>query len=319
MRYAAVVAASVAMVGTLVFARDGRSEAAPAVRAAAQAAPAPAPAARQQPAAPRRTVQAGQEDFRWSGRLARGQEIEIRGIVGDVRAELTSGDRVEVVGRRSGDDAGRVQIEVVERGGGVIICALYPMRGEDHVRSNHDNDDCGRADGEHGEIDADDARIDFTVRVPAGVKFATKIISGDVYATSLRSDVDVATVSGSVRVSTTGTARAATVSGDVNATFGATDGDEMEFATVSGDVVLRLAGNVGAQVSAQTLTGRIDSDFDLDMGSMTGDDDDEDEDDDGGIHVNVRIGRQATGTIGRGGPELSVNTVSGNIRLERAQ
>lgn len=318
MRYAAIVAASAAFVGTLAFARDGRSETAPAARAAAVTAP--AALARQEPAAPRRTVQAGQEDFRWSGRLARGQAIEIRGIVGDVRAEYTSGDRVEVVGRRSGEEADRVQIEVVERSGGVIICALYPYQGEDRVRVNRDrdDDDCGRADGEHGEIDAEDARVDFAVRVPAGVKLDAKVISGDVYATSLRSDVDVATVSGDVEVSTTGTARAASVSGDVNATFGATDGEEMDFATVSGDVVLRLAGDVGARVSAHTLTGRIDSDFDLRMGPMTGDDE-EDEDDDGGIRVNIQIGRQATGTIGRGGPELSVNTVSGNIRLERAR
>jgi hypothetical protein len=318
MRYAAVVAASAAMVGTLVFARDGRGEAAPA---AVQAAARSVPAVRQEASAPRGTVQRGQEDFRWAGRLARGQEIEIRNIVGNVRAEYTSGDQVEVVGRRSGDNADRIEIEVVERRGGVIICALYPFRGEDRVRPRRDSDDdeCGRADGEHGEIDTDDARVDFTVRVPAGVKFAAKVISGDVYATSLRGPVDVATVSGDVQVSTTGTARAASVSGNVTAAFGETDGQEMSFATVSGDVVLRLAGDVGAEVSAHTLSGEIESDFDLRMRPMGSSDDEDDDDDHGGFRVNVQIGRQATGTIGRGGPELSVNTVSGDIRLERAR
>lgn len=317
MRYAAVVAASAAMVATLAFARDGRGEAAPAVQAAAQTAP--SPAARQQAAAGLRTAPAGQQDFRWAGRLARGQEIEIRGIVGDVRAEYTSGDQVEVVGRRSGDNSDRIQVEVVERRGGVIICALYPHQGEERARRNRD-DECGRADGERGELDMDDARVDFTVRVPAGVKFAAKVIAGDVYATSLRSPVDVATVSGNVQVSTTGTARAASVSGNVNATFGETDGEEMDFATVSGDVVLRLAGNVGAQVSAYTLTGDIRSDFpDLRIRPGAGDDDEDDDDRRGGIHVNVQIGQQARGTIGRGGPELNVNTVSGDIRFERAR
>lgn len=313
MRYAAVVAASLAVAGTLAFARDGRSEAAPTTRTAA-AQTVPARLARQQAVA----VQASQEDFRWAGRLARGQQIEIRGIVGDVRAELASGDQVEVVGRRSGEHGDRVRIEVVERGDGVIICALYPLLGQGHV-DDGDEDECGRADGEGGEIDADDASVDFTVRVPAGVKFAARVISGDVYATSLRSPVDVSTVSGDVQVSTTGTARAASVSGDVSATFGETDGEELSFATVSGDVVLRLAGDVGAQVSAHTLTGEIRSDFDLRMRPMTGDDDGDDDGDDGGVHVNVQIGRQATGAIGRGGPELSVNTVTGNIRLERVR
>ena len=316
MRYAAVVAASAAMVGTLVFARDGRGEAAPAVQAAMQA----VPAARELASAPGRTVQRGQEDFRWAGRLARGQEIEIRGIVGDVRAEYTSGDQVEVVGRRRGDNAGRIHIEVVEGRDGVIVCTLYPVRGQARVRPSRgsDGDECGRGDGQRGEIDTDDARVDFTVRVPAGVRFAARVVSGDVYATSLRSPVDVSTVSGDVQVSTTGTARAASVSGDVSATFGQTDGEEMRFATVSGNVVLRLAGDVGAEVSAQTLSGDIESDFPLRTGPMAGSGDDED-DDHGGVRVNVQIGRQATGTIGRGGPELSVNTVSGDIRLERAQ
>lgn len=323
MRYAAVVAALAALVGTLVSARDGRSEAAPAVRAAAQTVPA---AVAKQSAVTRRTAQRGQEDFRWSGRVARGQQIEIRGIVGDVRAEVASGDQVEVVGRRSGDNADRVRIEVVEGDDGVTICAIYPQRrregqpnGERGSRGGS-RDWCGGDDANEGEIDAEEARIDFTVRVPAGVRFAAQVVAGDVYATSLRSPVDVATVSGNVQVSTTGTARAASVSGNVNATFGETDGEEMEFATVSGDVVLRLAGSVGAQVSAQTLSGAIESDFDLRMGSMTGnDDEDEDDDDRGGFHVNVEIGRQAKGTIGRGGPELSVTTVSGDIRLERAR
>lgn len=307
MRYAAVVAASLAVAGTLVFARDGRSEAPPATRAAA-AQTVPARLAQQQPVAGRGT---SQEDFRWSGRLARGQEIEIRGIVGDVSAQPASGDQVEVVGRRIGPDAGRVRIEVVESSDGVIVCAIYP------TRRNGSGDGGGRrstnpCDNEHGdgEIDAEDAQIDFTVRVPAGVKFASRTVAGDVNATGLRSPVDVATVSGDVTVSTTATARAATVSGDVTATFGETDGEEMEFASVSGNVILRLAGDVGARVSAQTLSGEIESDFDLRM--RGGDDENEN-----GFHID--IGNSASGTIGRGGPELSVNTVSGNIRLERVR
>jgi hypothetical protein len=313
MRYAAVVAASLAVAGTLVFARDGRGAAAQALPAAT-AQTVPARLAQQQPS----FRAASQEDFRWAGRLARGQQIEIRGIVGDVTAAPASGDQVEVVGRRVGKDAHRVRIEVVETGEGVIVCAIYPRsewsgnRGNRDSGSRRSDDPCGNDsdDGEQGgEIEADDAQIEFTVRVPAGVKFATRIVAGDVNATALRSAVDVATVSGDVEVSTTGTARASTVSGDVQATFGETDGEDMDFASVSGDVTLRLAGNVGAEVSAHTLSGEIDSDFDLRVRG-------EGEDDDG-KSFRIDIGSQASGTIGRGGPKLSVNTVSGNIRLER--
>jgi Putative adhesin len=309
MRYAAVVAASMAAVATFAFARDGRSEPAPAVAAAA-AQTVPARLAQQQPAARRAGAQ--QEDFRWSGRLARGQEIEVRGIVGDVTAQPASGDQVEVVGRFTGDDARQLRVEVQEGRDGVVICVIYPGH-----RRDDDDDECDSGTDFQGDDRDVDAGVNFTVRVPEGVKLAAYTVAGNVVATSLRSDVDAATVSGDVRVSTTGSASATSVSGNVDATFGQTR-EDMDFTTVSGDVVVRMPGDVGARVEAQTLSGQIDSDFPLDMGSMTGDDDDDD-DDRGGVHVNVRIGRRATGTIGRGGPELTVTTVSGNIRLARGR
>jgi hypothetical protein len=311
MRYAALVAASTAVVAVLILPRDGRGEAAP--RAAA-------PVVAQSRTAERVD---GQEDFRWSGRVARGRTIEIAGLLGNVRAEHTSGDQVEVVGRRMGDDADQVRIEVVQKADGdVLICTIYPVRESSRGRSDRnrdrDRDDDRRGDGpchdgHSGELalDADEARIDFTVRVPQGVHLAARTVDGDIEASGLRSPVDAASVSGDVRVSTTGPARAATVSGNVDATFGETDGDEMSFASVSGNVVVRVANGVGAEVEAHTLSGDIQSDFDLRIRGG-GDDDD---DDDGGFRV--EIGRQATGTIGRGGPELSLNTVSGNIRLLR--
>lgn len=310
MRYAALLAASAAAVAVFTLPRDGRSESAPVVPLSSPAAQ--APAARAIP-----TAQSGQEDFRWSGRIARGDEIEIRGLLGDVRAEPASGDQVEVVGRRIGDDADQVRIEVVQTDDGVVICAIYP-RTERSSRRDGDGERrrSGRNGGDnvcaHGnsgdlDLDADEARIEFMVRVPAGVRFAARTVQGDIQANGLRGPVDVASVDGDVRVSTTGTARAATVSGNVEATIGQMDGEDMEFASVSGDVIVRVAGDMGAQVRANTLSGDIESDFDLRMSS--------DDEDRGGFHI--QIGQQASGTIGRGGPELTLNTVSGDIRLLR--
>lgn len=334
MRYAALVAASAAVLAVFTLPRDGRGDA-PAVARQAAARLAGAAWATQPVQAVVRGQGAQQEDFRWSGRIARGNEIEIRGLLGDVRAVASSGDEVEVVGRRIGEDARHVRIEVVESRDGIVICAVYPRTpnrwndGDDdddgrRSRRQSDDDDDGDDACDHGresvemELDSDEARIDFTVRVPAGVKFVAHVVDGNIDADGLRSDVEVATVTGDVRVATTGTANAASVSGNVDATFGQA-GEDMTFASVSGDVTVSLAADVGAEVEANTLSGQIQSDFDLRMRSMTDDDDEEDEDDDGGFNIDIDIGRHASGTIGGGGPELSVNTVSGNIRLRRAR
>ena len=64
--------------------------------------------------------------FEWSGRIDRGDRVEIKGISGDIRAVATSGSRVEVVavkrGRRRNFD--EVQFAVVEDDDGVTICAV---------------------------------------------------------------------------------------------------------------------------------------------------------------------------------------------------
>lgn len=243
------------------------------------------------------------EDFRWSGRIAQGKQLRVQGISGDVRAELASGDRVEVVARRSGRDSERMEVRTMETADGVTVCAVF--RGGEEGGDRCSTRGPRRGDGERQSIDAS---VDFVVRIPAGVRLNVGVVSGDVTATGLRSPVDVSTVSGDVRIATTGTAKANSVSGDIDAAFAT--GGEMSFNAVSGDVTLRLASGAGARVSANSLSGRIESDFELDRGARS-------DGRNGGM--NIEIGRRARGTIGRGGPDLSVNTVSGDIRILRAR
>jgi DUF4097 and DUF4098 domain-containing protein YvlB len=121
-------------------------------------------------------------------------------------------------------------------------------------------------------------------------------------------------------VSSDGSVQATSVSGDVEATLGRTGGESLQFSTVSGDVTLRVPASLDAEFSARTLSGSIESDFPLELGSMDGrrrrgSDDDDDDDDRPRVHV--RIGQEAHGTLGRGGPQLRVNTVSGDVSLVR--
>src|SRR3954467_1290156 len=73
---------------------------------------------------------AAAQDFRWHGTIPQGQTIEIKGVNGDVRAEPSGSNEVEVVAEKRGrrDDPESVRIEVVPHSGGVTVCAVYPAR-----------------------------------------------------------------------------------------------------------------------------------------------------------------------------------------------
>jgi len=273
--------------------------------------------------APPAQAPAPQQDYRWSGRLAAGQQIEVKGIVGDIRAEPSDGDEVVVTGHRSGYRAEEVRIEMVRRTEGVVICAVYPDDGDydggrGSMHRNRDQDDDEPRDAcnpQHSSMHGEAPRVDFTVHVPAGVRLKATSVTGDVYARGLHSFVRAASVSGDVRVSSDGPVQAHSVSGDVEASMGSIGTQPLDFGSVSGNVTLRLPAGANADFSARTLSGEIDSDFPLTLGGgRRGDDDDRDG---GVVRLRLHIGQQASGRLGRGGPEIKVNTVSGDITLRR--
>ena len=234
----------------------------------------------------------GTQDFRWSGTVAAGKTIEIKGVNGDIRAGIATGNQVEVtaVKRARRSDPESVEIKVVEGSEGVTICALYPSRRQ--VNS---------CDSRHGgqSTENNDVSVSFTVKVPAGVKFEGSTVNGSVTATGLRADARASTVNGSVEVETTGEAEAETVNGDVKVEMGRIAGTGgMEFSTVNGGIDVTIPDGVGLDVSASTTNGDISTDFPL--------------------TVRGRFGpRHLTGTIGGGGRALSLTTVNGSIALHK--
>ena len=234
----------------------------------------------------------GTPDFRWSGVVAPGRTIEIKGVNGAIHAVSTGGTKVEVTAdkhsRRS--DLSSVEIKVVEDAGGVTICALYPSRRRENT--------CAAGSGGQNS-DNNDVVVDFEVRVPAGVKFEGRTVNGGISATGLRADARASTVNGSVEVETTGEAEAQTVNGNVEVNMGRISGTgSMRFSTVNGRVDVSIPDGVGLNVSASTTNGDISTDFPL--------------------TVHGRFGpRQLSGTIGGGGRSLSLQTVNGSIALRK--
>ncbi len=237
-------------------------------------------------------AQAQDRTFDWSGEVASGRTLEVKGVNGAVRAVPSSGREASVRARIEGhgDDPSDVTIEVVEHAGGVTLCAIYP--GEEN--------EC--APGERGHLGSEDNRVEveFRVRVPEGVRFAGKTVNGDVEARELRSVVSTRTVNGSIHVSTTRSATAETVNGSIEAEVGKLSGSgPYRYETVNGSVTLSMPEGTGAEVHARTANGGISTDFPL--------------------TVQGRFGpRSLEGTVGEGGPVLELRTTNGAIRLRQA-
>ncbi|MDX1674708.1 MAG: DUF4097 family beta strand repeat-containing protein [Longimicrobiales bacterium] len=234
-------------------------------------------------------------DFRWSGRLGADQVLEVRGVNGDVRAVPASGDVVEVTARRYGDrdDPESVRIEVVEHDEGVTLCAVYPTP-RDARREN----EC-RPGGGHNNVERNDVRVDFTVRVPTRVRFHGHTVNGAMEVEGLQADVRASTVNGDVDIRTAGLAEANTVNGGITAVLGTSRlRDDVRFETVNGSITLEIPDGLNADFRASTVNGTIDSDF--------------------AILVSGKVDpRSLRGTIGDGGPELRLSTVNGSIRIRQ--
>jgi hypothetical protein len=228
------------------------------------------------------------EPFHWSGPLAAGKVLEVKGVNGTIRAELAAGQQAEVTAtkhaRRSDPD--EVRIEVIKHDEGITFCAVYP---------GGDNG-CEAGESWHSHTRNNDVQVDFVVKVPAGVRFSGQTVNGAVDAADLRGPVVARTVNGSVAVSTSAEARATTVNGSITARLGRMGSEDLEFETVNGSITLYLPRKADAEVRAQTVNGGISTDFPLTVQGQFGP-------------------KHVTGTIGSGGRTITLKTVNGAIRL----
>jgi hypothetical protein len=259
-----------------------------------------------------------QETWTWDGRVDSGHWFRLSSVNGPVTIEKSTDNQIHVRAEKDADRRGRIEdvaFQVIQSGGDVRICALW--RGDVcdddglHNRRNRDDDDY---DDNHRH----DTKVRFTIRVPNGVKVSAGTVNGEMRSRDLSNDVrastvngrlEVANVGGPVRASTVngrvdvstrnGPVTATTVNGDIDVTMNDIDGDgDMEFHTVNGSVTVETPSSLNARVSMETLHGSISSDYPVQLSGRFGP-------------------RHATGTIGRGGRDIEMQTVNGSIELKK--
>jgi DUF4097 and DUF4098 domain-containing protein YvlB len=177
--------------------------------------------------------------------------------------------------------------------------------------------------GVHGDVEAHSQSGDVQIR-DAGARLDVESLSGDVVITGVKGETNVTTVSGSVEL-TGGRAdmelesvsgdidlrdivakqvRTKTTSGDVSFAGQIIDGGRYEFITHSGEIVLALPSDIGAELSVSTFNGGIESDFPITLKA--------------GEHgIGAAQAKRLNFTVGRGTARINAETFSGDITLKR--
>lgn len=240
------------------------------------------------------------QDFQHSYSLGAGGSINVRNISGDVKVTGYDGQVVVVTGVKEGRNSDKVSIEDQSSGNTIDVRARYPER----------CNDC-------------DASVRFEVKVPRGLAYrfnsissvsgdvdvagvsgelTAKSVSGNVAVNDVSGSVHASSVSGNVRVGkVAGTANAKSTSGNVEVEIVSLEGaGNMDFGSVSGDVRVKLPGNLDAEVSLSTMSGDLKTDFPLTIEKSK-----------------HGAGQKANGRLGGGARNLKMSTVSGDLSLLR--
>lgn len=229
-------------------------------------------------------------EFHWHGKLSADQLLTIKNINGDIDATAADTDEAQVDATKSGPNADQVRIEVVPDSEGVAICAVYPGM------SGH----CGPGSRGYSNTGHNNAKVHFMIRVPKNVRFAGDNVNGNIKADGMGREVRANSVNGNVDVSSTSWADAKTVNGHIKAAMGDAEWNgTLQIESVNGSIELDMPSDFSADVTFSSVNGHIDSDFPL------------------SINNTWPVGHKANGTIGKGGRELAIKTVNGNVELRK--
>ena len=183
-------------------------------------------------------------DFSWDGRIhERASGCTSATSTASIRVETSTGDRAEVtaVKRSRRGNPEDVRIETRRLGGDdgdVIICAFWTENAscdEDGYRSHGDNNGWRGRDN--------DTSVEFTVKLPAGVRLGVSTVNGGVNVSGATSEVRASTVNGRVSATSSGgPVNASTVNGDIDVRMRELGTGDLEYSTVNGSIEIEVPG-----------------------------------------------------------------------------
>jgi len=241
------------------------------------------------------------EDFSKTLPLKAGERFSLENVNGGVAVSTWKEDKVEIkavkVARNDEKDLKDVEIRVEESAGAVSVKAIWP-KFRPHFNVN----------------------VDFEIKVPEGVILdKVETVNGGINVTgrygravaeTTNGSVTVEDASGELKASTTnggvqvsrfeGMLRAETTNGNIRLE-GLTFKDGIAAETTNGSITLGIASpeTLNANLLARTTNGHITVDFPVTLKNLS------------------QSKRRVEAKIGQGGPEISLETTNGSIKITK--
>jgi hypothetical protein len=215
--------------------------------------------------------------------LDHGGRVGLDNINGDVTVEVWDEPQVRVYAVKSASSAERLEaltIEVEASSRGVFIDTDYP---DSRELSSEDR---------YGH-----SKVEYTLTVPRFARLdGFDLINGDLRINGVEGLIDVESVNGAIVVTgAAGEVDIETVNGRIELEFGSMMTEDVSLSSVNGTIEVFLVGS--AEVRAETVNGRIRNDFGI------------------AVKKGKFVGASMDGSIGGGGPMITLETVNGGIEL----
>jgi hypothetical protein len=239
---------------------------------------------------------------------ANGRVFELSNITGSVHIVAEERNDVSIVATRTVEQAGtepEPALDFRQEGERLLVCGDSRRCGC-HI-------DWPRDGRRYDRDERTRVRVDFEVRVPKSATLDVCAVNGGTLKVeNTEGRYTLSNVNGDLEmVRVRGAGRANTVNGDLEATFAAAPDAPAEFKTVNGEVDVTLPASLSADLRLKTMNGGLYTDFEttpLPAKTTT--------ERRNGRTV-YRSDRYASVRVGKGGPELTFETLNGDVQVRK--
>jgi len=223
-----------------------------------------------------------QEEFQKVLPLSSQGTFSLKNVNGEVKVSTWKDDKVEIKAlkqtNKAAENLQKVKIEVLAAADSVSVDTVYPK---------HENTGVS---------------VDYDIKVPEGVNLGElSTVNGSIKITGPFGRVSASTTNGQVHLeNASGDLELETTNGGITLELTKIAAG-VSAETTNGGITLRLSTTqeINAALEAETVNGSISFDFPVTLQSLE------------------KSRHHLRGQIGRGGPQISLKTVNGSIRLTR--